>query len=115
VEGQITVDTPEIPAWDSKQDNEQEAEQEWIAKYRHALESVPPVQQSRSAKIRDSVVRFGKIMVSSFGTMWDRWLRPRRSESTAPKRASASTHTSAPEIGVGMTAQTPAELTRKAS
>jgi hypothetical protein len=108
------VDTPEIPAWDSKQDNEQEAEQEWIAKYRHALESVPPVQRTQSAQIRDSLLRVCKFLVSSFGGMWNRWFRPRRSESTAPKRASASAQTSAPEIGVGITAQTPAELTRRA-
>jgi hypothetical protein len=110
------VDTPEIPAGDSKQDNEQEAEQEWIAKYRHALESVPTVQRTQSAEIRDSLIFAWRFVASGFGGMWDRWLRPRGSESAAaPKRASASAQSFSPEIGVGMTAQTPAELTRRAS
>jgi len=113
VEGQIPVDTPEIPAWDSKQGNQQEAEQEWIAKYRRALELVPPVRRARRSRIHDTVMLICRSMVPTFRRLWDRWFRPGQSESTAAaKRAPASAQTSVLKGGASITGRGQADLTR---
>lgn len=60
-----------------------DAEQQWIAKYRRAIESNPSVPHTHSAHVAKHMIRrFGKIL-SSVGRIFDRSFRSRRENAEA--------------------------------
>ncbi len=65
-----------------------DAEQQWIAKYRRAIEANIPVARSRSAPLRKRITGAFETVVSSVGTLFEQCIRaPLRHAKTTVKHS----------------------------
>jgi hypothetical protein len=76
------MDTQPIPSAD--------AEQQWIAKYRRAIEANIPVQPSRSAGLKRRMVETLEGVMSSVGKILEHWMRVQSPPAETSIRLSAT-------------------------
>jgi hypothetical protein len=67
-----------------------DAEQQWIAKYRRAIEANLPVQHSRSASFRSRMVEILAGVLSSMGKILAHGMRVQSPQAKTPIRLSAT-------------------------
>lgn len=78
------MDTPEVPARDAER-----AEQEWIAKYRTAIDAAP-IEQPLSLKLLAQLTAAYRVIASSVRGVLDRLIR--QPLHTRSKHAASSVH-----------------------
>lgn len=77
------MDTNEVPA-----DN---AEQQWIAKYRQALDAAAlPIQHSRAMNLCEAVVRAWGLAASNVGKIVEQWIHPHSLRTVATIKVDAT-------------------------
>jgi hypothetical protein len=77
------MDTNDVPA-----DN---AEQQWIAKYRRALGAAAiPVQHSRGMNLWEAVARAYRLAASNVGKILEQWIHPKPLRAIATVKVDAT-------------------------